>query len=120
MSDDQSRAKHAAEMRAWRERQRGLDDAAIADRAANGDGPVVAATKAQLAGLSAAEEQPGIVAGCLVLAADLDNPKLATSHASLYKQLALALGKLKQASHSTRGRLASVAAMSDAKKRAPR
>lgn len=97
-------------MRGWRERQRGLDDESIAAR--QDDGPCAKAVAAELASLSGAQDHQGLAEACMVLAADIDNPKLATTHPSAVRQLQLSLDTIRNASHVARGKLASVAEMS--------
>ena len=52
-----------------------------------------------------------LAAALLVLAADLDNPGLGTSHASLAKQLVFVLDTLRRSAAPKRGRLAVVQQM---------
>ncbi|MBV8350371.1 MAG: hypothetical protein JOZ49_23545 [Mycolicibacterium sp.] len=54
-----------------------------------------------------------VAAGAIVLARDLDNPGLATSHASRAKQSAASMDGLRRGAEPRRGRLAVVQRMGD-------
>jgi hypothetical protein len=66
----------------------------------------------ETAGLSAAARRLSDVQAAIRLARNLDNPRLATSHASIAKQLKAIMDSLHHSSTADRrGRLASVAQM---------
>ncbi len=105
----------------WRARKRGLEPAADlpesavrAESPAAADGPVVAAVKAELLRLPAAESRTGLAAGAVRMAEVLDDRRLSTTP-SARRQLAAALATLRDAVPSSRGRLAAVTKMSPAK-----
>lgn len=76
-------------------------------------GPAEESVLAEVEALSAAVHRPSAVQAAVRLARNLDNPRLATSHASTAKQLVAIMDALYEASASgRRGRLASVAALS--------
>jgi hypothetical protein len=105
---DVCRVEAAATKRAQRARKRGLKPVpALPDEpaaAAVPDGPVVAAVRADLAELSHIGSRT-LAAAAIVLARDLDNPGVATSHPALAKQLASLLDTLKREAAPRRGRL---------------
>ncbi|MGO9251634.1 MAG: hypothetical protein ACLP5J_09600 [Mycobacterium sp.] len=80
-----------------------------------GDGPVVAAVLAELETLAATASRPGLAAGAVSMAKILDDRKLSTTHPSAQRQLAQTLDRLRNASHTAKGKLASVIDMSPAK-----
>ncbi len=81
------------------------------------DGRVVLGVKAEIGYLevSVLEKYPGLVEAALVLAAGLDNPRLATSHPSLSRQLVQTLMRLHGFSVGGGKRLAAVASMAPGK-----
>jgi hypothetical protein len=76
-------------------------------------GPVEQAVRDEVESLSVAEHRPSDVQTAIRLARNLDNPRLATSHATLGYRLTGIMKSLREASAADRrGRLASVAALS--------
>jgi hypothetical protein len=76
-------------------------------------GPAEQSVLDEVETLSAAARRPSAVQAAVRLARNLDNPRLATSHATLAKQLVAIMDSLREASAlGRRGRLASVAALS--------
>ena len=106
---DDDKREHRDYMRAWRQKQRGLD---FDDAPDDENGPVVEAVTAELASMSATESRPGLAEACLAMARILDQPKLSTTHPSAARQLAQGLDAMKNSSHIARGRLAAVASKS--------
>ncbi len=118
-----------AYMAAWRARKRGLEPVPAEDTgpaltvvpAAHGapvagvGGSVVAAVLAELETLAATASRPGLAAGAVSMAKILDDRKLSTTHPSAQRQLAQTLDRLRNASHTAKGKLASVIDMSPAK-----
>lgn len=79
-----------------------------------GPGDVELATVAELAGLSAAAEQPGLAAAAVAMAKVLDHPRALSPKPSAAKQLIAALDTLRMASARHRGGgLRAVRAMTD-------
>ncbi len=122
-----------AYMREWRARKHGLpaghpaNDTGPALKVApappagpetdtTGEGRVARGVRTEIGFLSGGvvERHSGLVETALTLAAGLDNPKLATTHPSLARQLMAALVKLHAASVGGRGKLASVSSLSPA------
>jgi hypothetical protein len=106
--------------RAYRAKARGLDLLPDNPRVSKAletspDGPVTAATLAELESLSASVSRPGLAAGIVAMAQLLDDKRLATTHPSAARQLAQGLDRMRNASHVAKGRLASVAALSPGK-----
>lgn len=109
-------------MRAYRARKRGLGEpppqpgssvTALPAPAAEVDepGPIEASVLEEAARLSAAARRPVTVQTALALARSLDDRRLATSHASLARQLSATMTSLREASAGRSGNLASVAAL---------
>lgn len=71
-------------------------------------GVTEAAVMAEIAGLSTAEQRPGLVAVALAHARVLDDPLAISQHASNGHRLAEALDKLRKGADARTGRLASV------------
>jgi hypothetical protein len=87
----------------------------LPDPAVVGDdlpGPAERSVLDEVETLSAAARRPSAVQAAVRLARNLDNPRLATSHATTVKQLMSVMESLRQASTVRQGRLASVAALS--------
>jgi hypothetical protein len=78
----------------------------------DGPGAIEQAVLDEAATLSAAVRRPSAVQTAVRLARDLDNPKLAVSHASLARQLSAVMDSLRAASSARQSRLATVAQMS--------
>lgn len=74
-------------------------------------GPIEQGVLDEVKTLSAAERRPSAVQTAVRLARDLDDPRLATSHASMSRQLMAVMAALREASTHRQGRLASVAQM---------
>ena len=103
--------------RELRARKRGLapvpditEEAMSGAEESSREGAVVAAVRADLARLGEVSSQ-ALAAVALVLACDLDNAGLGTSHAALARQLAAVLETLRKSAAPKRGRLAVVQQM---------
>jgi len=75
-------------------------------------GAIEQAVLAEAATLSASQRRPSAVQTAVRLARDLDDRRLATSHASLARQLSAVMDSLRAASSARQSRLATVAQMS--------
>lgn len=75
-------------------------------------GPVEKGVCTALARLSAAATHEDLVAQARTLARDLDDHRLATSHASVNRQLSATMAELRRNSEPRKGRLARIQAMS--------
>jgi hypothetical protein len=102
-------------MRAYRAGKRGLDlvpDLPVDDQSVSSAGAVAAAVQAELATLSASESRAGLAASAIRMAEIIDSKPLSTTAPSAQRRLQAALAELRAASVTKRGKLASVAAMS--------
>jgi hypothetical protein len=98
-------------MRRYRQQQRGLDPESLGSRDESQPGRVEAAVTEEIGMLSGAESRPGLCAAALQMAAILDCWTLATTHPSACRQLSATLDKIRSASTTARGKLASMAVM---------
>jgi hypothetical protein len=112
---DECREAHKIRAREYRDRKRrGLTRpallTAVMSMESSGPGPVELAVEAELAGLAAAQERPGLAQTALALARLMDGPAV-TSKPAAAARLADILNALSQGSSQRRRKLAVVKSM---------